>query len=124
MKRVWSDDNKYEKWLAVELAVCEAWCEEGVIPPEDLALLLKAEYDPQRMDEIFQTTRHDVTGLHFIHYRLHGAGRAMASPGADIQRYAGHRSGPWSKPAGCCWKRLTGLLTPWPNRPFATRIRS
>ena len=63
MKRVWSDDNKYEKWLAVELAVCEAWCEEGVIPAEDMARLSAAKYDPQRMDEIFQTTRHDVTAF-------------------------------------------------------------
>ena len=63
MKRVWSDDNKYEKWLAVELAACEAWCEEGVIPVEDMAGLRKAKYDPQRMDEIFQTTRHDVTAF-------------------------------------------------------------
>ncbi len=63
MKRVWADDNKYEKWLAVELAVCEAWCEEGVIPEDDLARLRGAKYDPQRMDEIFQTTRHDVTAF-------------------------------------------------------------
>ena len=63
MKRVWSDDNKYEKWLAVELAVCEAWCEEGVIPAGDMALLRAAKYDAQRMDEIFQTTRHDVTAF-------------------------------------------------------------
>ena len=63
MKRVWADDNKYEKWLAVELAVCEAWREEGVIPEADLARLQAAKYDPQRMDEIFQTTRHDVTAF-------------------------------------------------------------
>ncbi len=63
MKRVWSDDNKYEKWLAVELAVCEAWCEEGVIPEDDMARLREAQYDPQRMEEIFQTTRHDVTAF-------------------------------------------------------------
>ena len=63
MKRVWADDNKYEKWLAVELAVCEAWCEEGVIPADDMARLRAAKYDPQRMDEIFQTTRHDVTAF-------------------------------------------------------------
>ena len=63
MKRVWSDDSKYEKWLEVELAVCEAWCEEGVIPLEDMAKLRTAEYDSQRMDEIFQTTRHDVTAF-------------------------------------------------------------
>ena len=63
MKRVWSDDNKYEKWLAVELAVCEAWREEGVIPEDDMIRLRAARYDPQRMDEIFQTTRHDVTAF-------------------------------------------------------------
>ena len=63
MKRVWADDNKYEKWLAVELAVCEAWCEEGVIPEDDMGRLRTAKYDPQRMDEIFQTTRHDVTAF-------------------------------------------------------------
>lgn len=63
MKRVWADDNKYEKWLAVELAVCEAWCEEGVIPEDDMTRLRAAKYDPQRMDEIFQTTRHDVTAF-------------------------------------------------------------
>ena len=63
MKRVWSDDNKYEKWLEVELAACEAWCEEGVIPLEDMERLRSAKYDAQRMDEIFQTTRHDVTAF-------------------------------------------------------------
>ena len=63
MKRVWSDDNKYEKWLAVELAVCEAWCEEGVVPEGDMVRLRVAKYDPQRMGEIFQTTRHDVTAF-------------------------------------------------------------
>ena len=63
MKRVWSDDNKHEKWLAVELAACEAWCEEGVIPEDDMVRLRGAKCDPQRMDEIFQTTRHDVTAF-------------------------------------------------------------
>ena len=63
MKRVWADDNKYEKWLAVELSVCEAWCEGGVIPEDDMTRLRAAKYDSQRMDEIFQTTRHDVTAF-------------------------------------------------------------
>ncbi len=63
MKRVWSDENKYSKWLQVELAVCEAWAEEGVIPQEDMEKLRHARYNPQRMDEIFQRTRHDVTAF-------------------------------------------------------------
>ena len=63
MKRVWSDENKYQKWLEVELAVAEAWTEEGVIPLEDMERLRPVEYNHQRMMELFETTRHDVTAF-------------------------------------------------------------
>ena len=63
MKQVWSDENKYGKWLQVELTVCEAWAEEGVIPWEDMELLRRARYNHQRMEEVFQRTRHDVTAF-------------------------------------------------------------
>ena len=63
MKQVWSDENKYQKWLDVELAVSEAWAEEGVIPESDIKLLLTATYNHDRMMEIFETTRHDVTAF-------------------------------------------------------------
>ena len=36
MKKVWSDENKYRKWLDVELAACEAWTEDGAIPTADM----------------------------------------------------------------------------------------
>ena len=63
MKRVWSDENKYQKWLDVELAVAEAWTGQGAIPQEDMALLRNAKYDHLRMMAIFETTRHDVTAF-------------------------------------------------------------
>ncbi len=63
MKRVWSEEHKYDLWLRVELAVCEAWTEEGVIPPEDMVLLRKARHDQDRLQEIFQRTRHDMTAF-------------------------------------------------------------
>jgi len=63
MKLVWSDENKYLKWMAVELAACEAWTAEGVIPEEDMAKLRGARYNHTRMMEIFETTRHDVTAF-------------------------------------------------------------
>ncbi|MEE2700730.1 MAG: adenylosuccinate lyase [Chloroflexota bacterium] len=63
MKRVWSDENKYNKWLAVELAVCEAWAEAGVIPSEDIAKLRGATYNLARLNEIFERTRHDMTAF-------------------------------------------------------------
>ena len=63
MKMVWSEENKNNKWLQVELAVCEAWTEEGVIPSEDMAKLRNAQYDPVRLQEVFQRTRHDMTAF-------------------------------------------------------------
>jgi len=63
MKQIWSDENKYDKWLKVEIAVCEAWAEDGVIPPEDMAKLRQAKYDPVKLEEIFQITRHDMTAF-------------------------------------------------------------
>ena len=63
MKRVWSDENKYRMWLDVELAVCEAWTEAGVVPLGDMERLRGATYHHQRMMEIFETTRHDVTAF-------------------------------------------------------------
>ena len=63
MKQVWSDENKYLKWMAVQMAVCEAWTAEGVIPEADMAKLRGAEYNYDRMMELFETTRHDVTAF-------------------------------------------------------------
>ena len=63
MKRVWSEETKYAKWLLVELAVCEAWTEEGVIPAEDMAKLRGATNDMERLNEVLQRTKHDVTAF-------------------------------------------------------------
>ena len=63
MKRVWSEENKYDKWLLVELAVCEAWADQGVIPAEDMKRLRHAKYDFERLTEILGRTRHDVTAF-------------------------------------------------------------
>ena len=63
MKRVWSEKNKYDKWLLVELAACEAWAEEGVIPQEDMVKLRKATCDPDRIKEALKNTRHDMAAF-------------------------------------------------------------
>ena len=60
MKKVWSDKNKYNKWLQIELAACEAWTEEGVIPLEDMQKLRGAVYDIERLTKIMSETRHDM----------------------------------------------------------------
>lgn len=63
MKAIWSEDNKNDKWLSVELAVCEAWTADGAIPASDMEKLRKAKYDSALMESIFQRTRHDMTAF-------------------------------------------------------------
>ena len=63
MKRVWSEENKYEKWLEVELAACEAWTAEGVVPAEDMLLLRSATFNMKRLNEILRETRHEMTAF-------------------------------------------------------------
>ncbi len=63
MKKVWSDENKSELWLKVELAVCEAWTQEGVIPQEDMELLRGAKYNHARMMEILAVVRHETNAF-------------------------------------------------------------
>jgi adenylosuccinate lyase len=63
MKRVWSEENKYGKWLDVEIAVCDAWAERGVIPRNAIPKIKLAKCNLKRMSEILQETRHDMTAF-------------------------------------------------------------
>ena len=61
MARIWSQEAKYANWLRVELAVCEVYARRGLIPGDALnRIKARAKVDPRRIDEIEQTTRHDV----------------------------------------------------------------
>jgi len=63
MKRVWSDESKFSKWLEVEIAACEAWAELGVIPREAIPKIKLARVNLKRMEEILKETHHDVTAF-------------------------------------------------------------
>jgi adenylosuccinate lyase len=63
MKRIWSDENKFDKWLKVEIAVCEAWGELGVIPRETVPKIKRARVNLKRMEEILRETHHDITAF-------------------------------------------------------------
>lgn len=63
MKAVWTDENKFQTWLQVELAVCRAWTAAGAIPAEDMAKLENAQFDMGRWEKAFKRTRHDVTAF-------------------------------------------------------------
>ncbi len=64
MGQLWSEENKLRVWLQVELAVCEAWAELGVIPQKALREIKeKARVNPQRVKELERETRHDVAAF-------------------------------------------------------------
>jgi adenylosuccinate lyase len=63
MKRVWSEDNKYNKWLDIEIAVCDAWSQLGRIPRSSLNKIKLARCNPKKMQEILAETHHDMTAF-------------------------------------------------------------
>ena len=63
MKKIWSDENKFDLWLRVEIAVCEAWLALGEIPKEAITKIRKATYNPDRIAEFLKVTHHDMTAF-------------------------------------------------------------
>ena len=83
MGAIWSLHNKFQKWLDVEIAVCEVHAEDGIIPPDALEQIKsKAAFTVERVNEIEKTTDHDVIAFttnlaenigdaaRFVHYGL------------------------------------------------------
>ncbi len=83
MGAVWSQQNKFQKWLDVEIAVCEVHAEDGIIPADALEeIKSKAAFTVERINEIEKTTDHDVIAFttnlaenigpsaRFVHYGL------------------------------------------------------
>ncbi len=81
MGAVWSDRNKFQQWLEVELAATETLAEQGVVPSQDAVLLRKhASFDVPRIFEIEEQTRHDVIAFTTaVAEKMAAAGHAGAS---------------------------------------------
>jgi len=61
MGHVWTDEARFERWLQVEIAACEAWAELGKIPKSAVSVIKKkAAFDLARIDEIEAEVKHDV----------------------------------------------------------------
>jgi adenylosuccinate lyase len=61
MDLVWESENRFSKWLEVEIAACEAMAQEGLIPEESLKnIKTKAAFSVARILEIEDETKHDV----------------------------------------------------------------
>src|SRR6266496_649429 len=83
MGALWSEQNKFQKWLEVELAVCDVHAEMGTIPREAVEQIrARATFSVDRINEIEKTTNHDVIAFttnlaesigepaRFVHYGL------------------------------------------------------
>lgn len=61
MREIWSEENKFRKWLEVEMAVCEAWTKLKKIPAASMSKIKsRANFDIKRIAEIEKTVDHDV----------------------------------------------------------------
>ena len=64
MADVWSDENRFRKWLEIEVLICEAYGSLSEIPPEDLkSIKEKANFNIDRINEIEKRTKHDVVAF-------------------------------------------------------------
>ncbi|MBT3181461.1 MAG: adenylosuccinate lyase [Deltaproteobacteria bacterium] len=61
MASIWTEDSRFDRWLKIELAVCDEWSKAGQIPEKSLKIIKsKAKYDIQRINEIEAEVHHDV----------------------------------------------------------------
>lgn len=64
MRKIWTDENKFNAYLKVEILSCKAWSALGVIPKEEAELIAKnATFNLQRILELEQQTKHDVVAF-------------------------------------------------------------
>ncbi|MCS7294342.1 MAG: adenylosuccinate lyase, partial [Chloroflexota bacterium] len=64
MAAIWSDEAKFQRWLDVEVAVCEAWAELGVVPADAAERIARnARFDLAKIDEYLRETHHDMTAF-------------------------------------------------------------
>ena len=64
MAAIWTDQAKFQRWLDVEVAACEAWAELDQIPAEAAKKIRRdATFDLAKIDEYIAITHHDVTAF-------------------------------------------------------------
>ena len=64
MAAIWTDQAKFQRWLDVEIAACDAWAELGRVPTADAAKIrANARFDLDKVNEYLAITHHDVTAF-------------------------------------------------------------
>jgi adenylosuccinate lyase len=64
MVSIWEDENRFQKWLEIEVAICEAYAKLSLISEADLSnIKTKARFDIHKIQEIEKRTKHDVVAF-------------------------------------------------------------
>ena len=64
MESIWTEENKYQAWLEVEILAAEAWATFGEIPMDEVQQIrANAKIDVERIHEIEEDTKHDVVAF-------------------------------------------------------------
>ncbi|MGE4357934.1 MAG: adenylosuccinate lyase [Candidatus Omnitrophota bacterium] len=64
MRKLWSEENRFQKMLEIELAVCRLWTKKGKIPKKDMEMIeKKAKFNIDRIKELEKKTNHDVVAF-------------------------------------------------------------
>ncbi len=64
MAKIWSDENKFQKMMDVEILACEAFAKQGLIPRKAVKVIKeKADFDVKKIEAIEQKTNHDVVAF-------------------------------------------------------------
>ena len=99
MARIWSDENRFRTWLAVEVAATETLAEAGIVPKDAAkAIRERADFHVERIHEIEAEVRHDVIAFTTAVAEIVGPQSALVSLRPHFQRRGRYRAGPADPP--------------------------
>ena len=123
MARIWSDENRFRTWLAVEVAATETLAEAGLVPKEAAkAIKERADFRVERIHEIEAEVRHDVIAFTTAVAEDRRSARPLVPLRTHLQRRRRHRAGPAHSPGvpqviaqdlhrlAKCWSAARGNL--------------
>ena len=118
MGRIWSEENRFRTWLAVEVAATETLAEAGIVPKAAAkAIRERADFQVERIHEIEAEVRHDVIAFTTAVAEFVGPRVALVSLRADFQRCGRYRAGAADRAGFGNHRRRSGAACRGPRAP-------
>ena len=94
MARIWSDENRFRTWLAVEVAATDTLAEAGIVPKDAAkAIRQRANFSVERIFEIEAEVKHNVIAFTTAVAEIVGSARALVSLRANLERRSRYGAG-------------------------------